>query len=335
MRLERQAQPCCRPSRSLSALGTPTVQGGPILVIDIQQRCTAATIRSCPRSQPDARYRHAMTHRHANGTVILTAACRTSPIDSSSMDYRWAEGLLGEYVQAVRDCGTLQVLTKERRAAVKALNQRLPQINYILASLTPDQQFVSGSNLNWHEGNIPVIRRALGLLEGARAMRGAAEQLSGPVLPISLLDPVVFQAAIGHWTAGHYRNAVGDAAIAVNQFMQRRVGRTDISDRELMSHAFSEDEPKPTQKRLRCPGNPKSESVRSQQQGAKLFAMGCYAALRNPANHLSGDWNPVTAFQHLAAFSIVASWARDWRVEHYVAPIPDLTTRLAPMQKIE
>jgi len=73
------------------------------------------------------------------------------------MNYQWAEGQLREYVQAVRDCGALQVLTKERRAAVKALSQRLPQVNYILANLTPDHQHVSGTNLNWHEGNIPVL----------------------------------------------------------------------------------------------------------------------------------------------------------------------------------
>ena len=108
----------------------------------------------------------------------------------------------------------------------------------------------------------------------------------GPVLPIALLDPVVFRAAISHWDAGHYRNAVGDAAIAVNRLAQQRVSRTDISDRDLMSHVFSADDPKPREKRLRCPGDPKTESVRSQQQGARLFAMGCYAAFRNPANHL-------------------------------------------------
>jgi Protein of unknown function (Hypoth_ymh) len=150
----------------------------------------------------------------------------------------------------------------------------------------------------------------------------------GPVLPIDLLDPVVFRAAISHWDAGHYRNAVGDAAIAVNRFAQQRVGRNDISDRDLMSHAFSDDDPKPGEKRLRCPGDSKTESVRSQQQGSKLFAMGCYAAFRNPANHLSGDCNPVTAFQHLAAFSIVAGWVRNWRIESYVPPIPTLTPAL-------
>jgi hypothetical protein len=69
------------------------------------------------------------------------------------------------------------------------------------------------------------------------------------------------------------------------------------------------------------------------EAGPRMFAMGCYPALRNPANHLSGDWNPVTAFQHLAAFSTVTGWVRNWRVNYYVAPIPDLTTQLAQMQK--
>jgi len=154
----------------------------------------------------------------------------------------------------------------------------------------------------------------------------------GPVLPIDLLDRVVFSAAIAHWNAGHFRNAVGDAAVAVNRLTQQRVGRTDISDRELMSHTFSDDAPKPGEKRLRCPGDPTTESVRSQQLGAKLFAMGYYAAFRNPANHLPGDWNPVTAFQYLAAFSIVADWVRRWRVEQYVAPIPSQTTALPTAQ---
>lgn len=77
-----------------------------------------------------------------------------------------------------------------------------------------------------------------------------------------------------------------------------------------MAHAFAAEEPGPGQKRLRCSRGQADESVQSQQKGAKLFAMGCYAAFRNPAGHSSGDWNPLTAFQHLAAFSIVAGWVR-------------------------
>jgi len=275
------------------------------------------------------------------------------------MDYKWAEDQLRTYVQAVRDCGTLPVRSKDRRKTLSDLNRRLPHINGILTSLTPDYSSVSATTVAQHQAAISAVKRALRLLHATDRMAQVASapdpapteaeimsEMSGvkfldlgpdpigPVMPIDLHDPLVFRAAIEHWTAGHYRSAVGDAAIAVNRFAQQRVSRTDISDRDLMSHAFSEDDPKPREKRLRCPGDPKTESVRSQQQGAKLFAMGCYAAFRNPANHLSGDWNPVTAFQHLTAFSIIAGWVRGWRVEHYVAPIPARTKPLVLPHKL-
>lgn len=54
------------------------------------------------------------------------------PISSAGMDYRWAEGQLREYVQAVRDCGVMQVLSKDRRKALSNLNLRLPHISDIL-----------------------------------------------------------------------------------------------------------------------------------------------------------------------------------------------------------
>jgi hypothetical protein len=53
------------------------------------------------------------------------------------MDYQWAEGQLRGYEQAVRDCGMMQVLSKDRRKALSNLNLRLPHINGILISLTP------------------------------------------------------------------------------------------------------------------------------------------------------------------------------------------------------
>jgi hypothetical protein len=48
---------------------------------------------------------------------------------------------------------------------------------------------------------------------------------------------------------------------------------------------------------------------------------------------IADNWNPFTAFQHLAAFSVVAGWVRDWRIDYYVAPTPDLNTQLTQMRK--
>jgi hypothetical protein len=38
---------------------------------------------------------------------------------------------------------------------------------------------------------------------------------------------------------------------------------------------------------------------------------------------MTGDWNPVTAAEQLAALSIVARWVRHWHVVRFVPPPPD------------
>jgi Protein of unknown function (Hypoth_ymh) len=49
-------------------------------------------------------------------------------------------------------------------------------------------------------------------------------------------------------------------------------------------------------------------------------AMGTFQAIRNPAHHLTGDWNPITAFEYLAALSTVARWVTGWNLVQYVPP---------------
>jgi ABC-type sugar transport system ATPase subunit len=65
---------------------------------------------------------------------------------------------------------------------------------------------------------------------------------------------------------------------------------------------------------IQMPGDAASESVRAQQDRAKLFSMGCFEALRDPAIHTSGDRNPVTASEDLAALSIVSRLVTTWDV---------------------
>jgi len=45
-----------------------------------------------------------------------------------------------------------------------------------------------------------------------------------------------------------------------------------------------------------------------------------------PAHHLTGDWNPVTAFHHIVTLSQVAHWFRDSDVVLYATPPPDFST---------
>jgi Protein of unknown function (Hypoth_ymh) len=139
-----------------------------------------------------------------------------------------------------------------------------------------------------------------------------------------MLDRVVAEAALPLWKAGKYRQAVNDAATSLNQFAQQQLGRRDLSDKKLMEEAFSDKPPVPGKARLRCYrlGRP-MESVHSQQGGARSFCSGTFQAIRNPAHHLSGDGNPVTAFHHLVALSQVAHYFRNWKIETHTVPPPE------------
>ena len=50
---------------------------------------------------------------------------------------------------------------------------------------------------------------------------------------MTVLDPLVYEAAIKHWKHGHYRIAVGEAATNVDRFTQRRLQRFDVSGAPL------------------------------------------------------------------------------------------------------
>ena len=144
-----------------------------------------------------------------------------------------------------------------------------------------------------------------------------------PALPLMMLDPVIADAALPLWAVGKYRQAVNDAATNLNLFAQQQLGRRDIlpDGKSLMAEAFSDKPPEEGKARLRCyrAGRP-LESVHSQQEGARAFAIGTFQAIRNPAHHVTGDWNPVLAFHHLAALSQVAHYFRDWKVVTYLPP---------------
>jgi uncharacterized protein (TIGR02391 family) len=248
------------------------------------------------------------------------------------MDYEQAEADLGNYIRHVGECQRLSVLTKERRAALKNLNIEAIRINRILAGLTPDHALISGSSLASHQTAVPIVQRAQALIVESYRTLESRNDLDATVVALRMLHPLVYTPARAHWEAGHYRSAVSDAATNVSQYTQWRLGRYDISEKDLMSQAFTDKPPEQGKPRLRCPGNPKSQTVQSQQQGAMLFSMGCYAALRNPAQHLTGDWNPHTAFQHLAAFSIVAEWVQNWSLVTTPPVVVDVAALAQQMQ---
>jgi hypothetical protein len=260
---------------------------------------------------------------HSVGRPFCGVWARTISIDRLlCMDYDNAISVLNEHKRLIYECGQTQWLTKDRKTAMEKLNEHGRAVNGILQSL--GFGVIGGSTLTWHRDSVGKIDRALNVLESNRMMVEANTRVGQPALPMSVLHPLIYQAAYVLWNNGSYRHAVADAATSLSNFTQNRLRRHDVSDKDLMAQVFSEKPSEKGEARLRAPGKRDSETTRSLQQGAKLFAMGAFQAIRNPAHHTTGNGDPVAAFESLAALSKVARWVSEWRIDEYFEPI-DLT----------
>ena len=239
------------------------------------------------------------------------------------MNRQVADKLLTRYVELVHEAARAPMWTKERKAAREAANEFLPIVNKLLRSLAPDMETIEAYTVGSHVAALPMLDRARDLLEAWEEIDRHEWTGGGAAFPLSLLDPVISEVAVPLWKTTKFRQAVNDAATSLNKFAQEQIGRNDISDKALMGEVFSDKSPEQGKSRLRCPGDQGSETVRSQQEGARAYAIGAFQAIRNPAHHLPGDWNPVTAFHHLASLSQVAQWFRDWDIAEWVPPPPD------------
>lgn len=98
------------------------------------------------------------------------------------------------------------------------------------------------------------------------------------------------------------------AATFVSAHVAALLARHDVSDSGLMQQAFSANPPAPGQPRLRWPGDATNLTVKSMNEGLRLFAPDCFLTIRNPATHSTDVPERQEAFEHLAALSALTRW---------------------------
>jgi hypothetical protein len=125
------------------------------------------------------------------------------------------------------------------------------------------------------------------------------------------MHPVVWGAARRLWRDGHFREAVAGASEAVVAVLKARTKRNDLSATDLWRQTFSEKEPRPGQPRLRWPGNPQDQDVKTMNSGLLSFAPGVQMTIRNSAAHGLGELDEQSALERLAALSLLARWVDD------------------------
>lgn len=138
---------------------------------------------------------------------------------------------------------------------------------------------------------------------------------TGPLLAANQLHPWVWNAAVDRWDSGHWSDAVGAAARAVEERAQRKTGLSSLSGADLYSKAFSVNPPEPGRPRLRFRGIPekaedgeRSRTWTSAHEGAAAFGRGCAQGIRNMQAHGTAELSEQQAIEALAALSLLARW---------------------------
>lgn len=126
----------------------------------------------------------------------------------------------------------------------------------------------------------------------------------------------VWSGASSLWHSGHYREAVEGAIRKLNAETQNKLGRRDVSETDLFNQAFSEQPPAVGKPRLHRMKNDGSSTFKSVQRGARTFAEGVFAGIRNPLSHEADQEMPEQQpLEYLAALSVLARWVDEATVE--------------------
>jgi Protein of unknown function (Hypoth_ymh) len=188
----------------------------------------------------------------------------------------------------------LRKLDSAVKTVIKAINHRIFTDWYVGAE---GFAFYSQRAIEEARGDLDNEERVAGILG-----------LQGPQMNATSLHSVVWNAAAALWDDGHVRQAVQTAATFANALVQAKIGRTDISDKALMTEAFSNNDPEPDKPRLRWPGDPRNQTVKSMNEGLRMLAPGVFATIRNPASHRTDEMDEQEALEQLAALSLLCRW---------------------------
>lgn len=139
---------------------------------------------------------------------------------------------------------------------------------------------------------------------------------NAPHISASEFHPWIWSGAESLWRSGHYREAVEGAIRKLNAETQNKLGRKDISETDLFNQAFSEQSASENTPRLHRMTDDGSKTFKSVQRGARMFAEGAFAGIRNPLAHESEhDMTEQVALEYLAALSVLSRWVDESTLE--------------------
>ncbi|KJF16623.1 TIGR02391 family protein [Acidithrix ferrooxidans] len=238
------------------------------------------------------------------------------------MNTEWALNQLQDFISATEvhhvraPSGVISVGTYKTAESEVEVVKKAQIVEQILNRAIPGWRSleVDTRRKKWALHHEVALRAKESLLRQEELQKNLGE--NAPEISAAKLHPWVWNGASSLWQSGHYRSAVEDAAKKVNAETQNKVGRRDVSEKNLFQEAFSTDAPITGKSRLRRMTNDGSDTYRSVQRGAMALAEGIYSGIRNPFNHEDPkDIDEQVALEYLAALSVLARWVDEAIVE--------------------
>lgn len=230
----------------------------------------------------------------------------------AELDPEWAIREIDAFLQVtakvVPDMGPgIAYIGTVMRGSPTEAEARAHVVERILDRVLPgwNKEPVQDGEYNWLRGQASRARAAL------ERRSELAEKLGdiAPEMDVGNLHPWAWEDGKSYWNHGHYHQAVMQAAMRVNAETQAKLNRLDVSETALFNEAFSLNAPKSEAPRLRLMEDDGSKTFESLHRGARAFAEGLYAAIRNPGMHVPHDGGEEqVALEQLAAFSLLARW---------------------------
>lgn len=231
----------------------------------------------------------------------------------AKLDPEWAVGEIDRFLhvtaQVVPDMGPgIAYFGTVMRGPATEASERAHVVEQILDRALPGWRTdrpAKDDDYNWLRDQ---ASRAKSALQRAAEL---ADRLgdNAPDMGAANLHPWAWENGRSYWITGHYHQAVMQAAIRINAETQAKLARMDVSETALFNEAFSLNDPKLGATRLRLTEDDGSKTYENLHRGARAFAEGLYAAIRNPGMHTPSDGGEEQlALEQLAAFSLLARW---------------------------
>lgn len=242
----------------------------------------------------------------------------------TGLNVEWALGELDKFIQQTmltnnsRSGGGMTVITHRSSTAAPdaEVTKQAQVIEKILDRVVPSWRTdieLRKSN-RWTRHREAAIRAKAELERQEEIRKNLGDD--APEISAANLHPWVWSGASSLWQSGHFREAVEGAIRKLNAETQNKLGRRDVSETDLFNQAFSEQPAAVKNPRLHRMPDDGNKTFKSVQRGARMFAEGVFAGIRNPLAHEADQEMPEQqALEYLAALSVLARWVDESTLE--------------------